>query len=88
MRRPPRPGGVLALEVTVCDLKASQLLGRQLKHEVFGEAREVALDGLNENPRLYPIELRQVGVEHHPLLTQRQDAALDHWLQRRHRALA
>ena len=43
--------------------------------------RQLAFDCLHEYPGLNDVELRHVGIEHHPLLAQREDAAADEGLQ-------
>jgi hypothetical protein len=58
-----------------------------------GNRAVLRLDRLHQHAGFHAIEQRQVGVQHHPLFAQRQDADLDMRLQRRgggraHRAAA
>jgi hypothetical protein len=48
-----------------------------MKHEVFGKTLRVATHLLVESLRRHAIQRRQVGIQHHPLAADRQDALLD-----------
>jgi hypothetical protein len=52
-------------------------LFRKLKHEVPGKTFVVSLDRLNQGFRAYAIQLREVGIQHHPLRTYQRNARLD-----------
>jgi len=54
-----------------------ELLGRQLKYEIYGEPLSVAFNGLIKNLGGHAIDAGQIGVQHHPLPANRVDALLD-----------
>lgn len=55
-----------------------------MKHEVLGKAHQIALDRLHKHLGGHSVELGQIGIKHHALLAQCEDAAADEGLQGGH----
>jgi hypothetical protein len=54
-----------------------ELLRRELEREVFRESVRVALHSPYQRASLNAVERRQVGIEYHPMSTDRQNRLFD-----------